>query len=104
MDTARNFGQCFVAVLPSLPDAVNVQHQSGEESKNSLQHSEGVMIFAVGSSVTPWSPMVYACDSSLDGYSVQSSIWTVSDVRETGLRKEGGRWKLGAHGGSSAKP
>ena len=27
---------------------------------------------------------------------MQSSIWAVSDVRETGLRKEGSRWKLGA--------
>ena len=49
------------------------------------------MIFDVGSSVTPWSPVVYACDSSLDGYSVQSSVWAVSDARETGLRKVGRR-------------
>ena len=34
----------------------------------------------VGSIATPWSPMVCACDSSLDGYSVQSSVWAVSDV------------------------
>ena len=30
------------------------------------------------------------------GYSVQSSLWALSDVRETGLIKEGSRWKLGA--------
>ena len=77
----------------SLPDPVNVQLQSGKVSKKSFAAFRGVMICAVGSRVTVWSPMVYACDSSLDGYSVQSSVWAVTVVCETGLRKEGIRWE-----------
>ena len=40
--------------------------------------------------------MVYACDASPEGHSVQCSLWALSDSREPGLGKEGSRWKLGA--------
>ena len=43
--------------------------------------------------------MVCACDSSLGRYSVESSVWVVSDVYETGLRNESGRSRLGAERG-----
>lgn len=54
------------------------------------------MILAASSWVTPWSCIVYACDSSLKGYSVQSSVWDAKVVRDIGLQKERSRWKLGA--------
>ena len=91
----RDLCQLVIADVPSLPSAMDVELQSGKVSKAEPAALGVVMIVAVGSWRTPWSPMVHACDSSLDG-SIGSSVWAVSDLRETGLRKEGGRWKLGA--------
>ena len=55
-----------------------------------------VMIFAVDSWVTPWSPIIHTYDSSFDDYSVESSIRIVSDMREIVISNEGSRWKLRA--------
>ena len=79
----------FIAQCYDYPTSV---WQSVNEE---LAAFRGAMTFAVTTWVTPWSPMVYACDSSLEGHSVQCSLWALSDFREPGLGKEGSRWKLG---------
>ena len=80
----RHCSHSFVAKGYDCPP--RVWHNVKEE----LVAFRGALVFAVASRIAPWRPMYNACDSSLEGYSVQSLLWASSDVRETGLRKDGG--------------
>ena len=53
------------------------------------------MAFVVSYWRQPWSPLVYAVDSSLTGFGVVKSRWTVDDVRQVGRVGERSRYRLG---------
>ena len=79
----------------SLPHGMKIQFPSGEVSRRacSIQRCDDVCGSFVGNTLESDGLSVLI---PLEGQSVQSSIWAVSVVRETGLRREGSRRKLGA--------
>ena len=61
-----------------------------------LRAFRGLMVFASARWTDPWSPKVYACDSSLTGFGIQSAVWDSETVAQVGRVKEKSRWRLGA--------
>ena len=76
-DLLAIFHSCYSFIDKSYGQRVPIWGTVREE----LRAFKGLMILAASSWVTPWSSIVYACDSFLKGYSVQSALWDAKVVR-----------------------